>query len=97
MLKHVVFFKFKPEVNEPDIVELEKGFAALPGAIREIQEYDFGRDVIHSERSYDFALVSSFADLEAMERYQKHPDHLRVVEAVKRISSTILVVDFYQQ
>jgi hypothetical protein len=94
MLKHVVFFKFKPEVKEADIVELEKGLAALPRAIPEIHEYVFGRDVIHSERSYDFALVSGFADLKAMERYQKHPDHLRVVEVVKRISSTLLAVDF---
>lgn len=94
MLKHVVFFKFKPEVKESDIVELEKGLATLPGAIPEILEYVFGRDVIHSERSYDFALVSGFADLKAMERYQKHPDHLRVVDVVKRICSTVLAVDF---
>ena len=95
MLKHVVFFKFKSEVKEADIVELEKGLAALPGAIPEIQEYMFGRDVIHSERSYDFALVSGFADLKAMERYQKHPNHLPVLELVKRICSTVLAVDFH--
>jgi hypothetical protein len=95
MLKHVVFFKFKPEVKETDIVELEKGLAALPGAIPEIQESVFGRDVVHSERSYDFGLVSGFADLKAMERYQKHPDHLRVVEVVKRICSAVLAVDFH--
>jgi len=96
MLKHVVFFKFKAEVKDADVVEVEKGLAGLPAAIPEIQEYVFGRDVIHSERSYDFALVSGFADLKAMERYQKHPDHLRVVEVAKRISSNILAVDFYQ-
>ena len=95
MLKHVVLFKFKPEVKEADIVKLEKALAALPGAIPEIQEYVFGRDVIHSERSYDFALVSGFADLKAMERYQKHPKHLPVLEMVKRICSTILAVDFH--
>jgi hypothetical protein len=97
MLKHVVFFKFKPEVKETDIGEVEKGLAALPDAIPEIQEYVFGRDVIRSERSYDFALVSGFADLKAMEQYQKHPAHLRVVEVAKRISSSILAVDFYQR
>jgi len=96
MLKHVVLFKFKPEVKEADIVELEKRLAALPGAIPEIQEYLFGRDVIHSERSYDFALVSGFADLKAMERYQKHPQHLPVLDLVRRICSTILAVDFLQ-
>ena len=95
MLKHVVLFKFKPEVKEADIVKLEKALAALPGAIPEIQEYVFGRDVIHSERSYDFALVSGFADLKAMERYQKHPNHLPVLELVKQLCSTVLAVDFH--
>ena len=95
MLKHVVLFKFKPEVKEADIVELEKRLAALPSAIREIQEYVFGRDVIRSERSYDFALVSGFADLKAMERYQKHPDHLPVLDLVKRICGAVLAVDFH--
>jgi len=95
MLKHVVLFKFKPEVKEADIVELEKRLAALPSAIPEIQEYVFGRDVIRSERSYDFALVSGFADLKAMERYQKHPDHLPVLDLVKRICGAVLAVDFH--
>jgi Stress responsive A/B Barrel Domain len=95
MLKHVVLFKFKPEVKETDIVELEKRLAALPGAIPEIQEYVFGRDVIRSERSYDFALISGFADLKAMERYQKHPNHLPVLELVKRLCSAVLAVDFH--
>jgi len=96
MLKHVVLFKFKPEVKEADIVELEKRLAALPGAIPEIREYVFGRDVIRSERSYDFALVSGFADLKAMERYQKHPDHLPVLDLVRRICGAVLAVDFHQ-
>jgi Stress responsive A/B Barrel Domain len=95
MLKHVVFFKFKAEVKETDIAELEKGLAALPGAIPEIREYVFGRDVIRSERSYDFALVSGFADLKAMERYQTHPNHLPVLELVRRICSAVLAVDFH--
>ncbi|NLI33508.1 MAG: Dabb family protein [Deltaproteobacteria bacterium] len=94
MLKHVVFMKFRKGVTEPEIEDLEKGLAALPGKIAEIRGYDFGRDVLHTERSYDFALVSVFDDLDSMKRYQVHPDHQLVVGKVKSLSESILAVDF---
>lgn len=94
MLKHVVFIKFKPEASEADIHDLESSLKKLPEQIAEIQGYEFGRDVIHSERSYDFALVATLADLDALNRYQKHPDHLLVVDKVRKVSATVLAVDF---
>jgi hypothetical protein len=94
MIKHVVFMKFKPGVTDKDIAELEKGLGGLPGRIPEIKEYQFGRDIVHSERSYDFALVSAFDDMEALKRYQVNPNHLPVVSKVKELSEAILAVDF---
>jgi hypothetical protein len=94
MLKHIVFMKFKGSVTDNNINELETAMASLPGKIPEIKEYQFGRDIIRSERSYDFALVSAFDDLEAMKRYQVHPAHLPVIAKVKELCDTILAVDF---
>jgi len=94
MLKHVVFMKFKPTTTDTDILDLEKSLGALPGAIPEIKGYEFGRDIVKSERSYDFALISAFESLEAMKRYQVHPDHLVVLEKVKKLVDSILAVDF---
>jgi len=94
MIKHIVFMKFKASVTDNNITELETAMAGLPGKIPEIREYQFGRDIIHSERSYDFALISAFDDLEAMKRYQVHPAHLPVIAKVKELSETILAVDF---
>ncbi len=94
MLKHVVFMKFKDDVTDDKIAALEKGLAGLPGVIAEIKGFYFGRDVIHSERSYDFALVGDFESLEAMQRYQVHPAHVAVVGIVRSLSSSILAVDF---
>jgi heme-degrading monooxygenase HmoA len=94
MLKHVVFMKFKPGTSDAQIADLEKGLGALPGAIAEIKGFEFGRDILHSERSYDFALVSIFDDLPAMQRYQKQPDHVVVLGKVGSISDSIVVVDF---
>jgi hypothetical protein len=94
MLKHIVFMKFKPAVTDSEITNLEKAFAGLPGAIPEIKRYEFGRDIIHSERSYDFCLVSAFEDIESMKRYQAHPDHMVVLNMVRGMCDSILAVDF---
>jgi len=94
MLKHLVFMKFKATVDDSQISDLEQSLAALPAVIAEIREYVFGRDVVKSDRSYDFALVSAFADLDALKRYQVHPDHQVVVKKVVALCDSILAVDF---
>jgi hypothetical protein len=94
MINHVVLMKFKPDVSDDAINDLEKSLDDLPNKIVEIQTYEFGRDRGHSEQSYDFALVSLFANLEAVKRYREHPAHLKVLQKITRLVENILVVDF---
>ena len=94
MLKHVVLLKFKKGASESAIAEIEKGLGELPDIIPEIMEFLFGRDVVRSERSYDFALVSELENLEAMQRYQIHPAHQKVVAKIKEVCDSLLAVDF---
>jgi hypothetical protein len=94
MIQHVVFLKFKPETTEAMISEIETGLGALPGRIPEIRHYAFGRDVVRSQRSYDFALVSMFEDLDALKRYSGHPDHQAVLEKILAATENVLAVDF---
>ena len=94
MLRHVVLLKFKKGAPESALGEIEKGLGELPDIIPEIMEFQFGRDVLRSERSYDFALVSEFENLEAMQRYQIHPAHQKVVAKIKELCESLVVVDF---
>lgn len=94
MIKHLVFMKFKPGVTDEQIEKLRNSLSALPGKIPEIREYSFGKDVMRSERSLDFALVSAFTDLEALKRYSEHPDHQSVVSLVRSLSEKTLTVDY---
>lgn len=94
MIKHVVFLKFKADATEAMIAEIEAGLGALPGIIPEIRYYDFGRDVVHSPRSWDFALVSLFDDLDALKRYSGHPDHQAVLQKILAAAEHIAAVDF---
>ncbi len=94
MIKHVVFMRFKKGAHPEEIESIEKGLGSLPGVIPEIKSYDFGWDVLHTERSYDFALVSAFDNLESMQRYIDHPLHQAVAKKCRELSDSIVVVDF---
>jgi hypothetical protein len=94
MLNHVVMLKFKSGVEETDIKELEKMLEDLPNKITEIHSYEFGRDIIHSQKSFDFALVSLFANAEALKRYQEHRQHRPVLKKIKALCETVATVDF---
>jgi antibiotic biosynthesis monooxygenase (ABM) superfamily enzyme len=94
MITHVVMMKFRPEVSATDIDELEALLDSLPERIAEIQSYDFGRDVIRSDRSYDFALVAVFANLDTLSHYQTHPDHRKVVKRLGAMCDSIIAVDY---
>ena len=94
MITHVVMLKFKPETGEEEIRGLEALLDDLPNRIDEIRMYEFGRDVVRSPRSYDFALVSLFANRPALERYQSHPAHQPVLEKIKAVCAEVITVDF---
>jgi len=94
MINHVVLAKFNPGVSQVDIEELERMLDDLPNRITEIHTYEFGRDLVHSARSYDFAIVALFANLEALDRYQTHPRHLPVVKKIQEICESVITADF---
>ena len=94
MLTHIVLFKFKPGTTEDQIQKMAEGLGGLPQSIDEIREFRFGADIIRSERSYDLGLVSSFDDHDAMQRYQVHPEHQKVVGHIKTIAESIVAVDY---
>jgi len=94
MINHVVLAKFKPGVGKADIEELERILGDLPNKIIEIQTYEFGQDLVHAAKSYDFAIVALFANLEALDRYQTHPRHLPAAKKMQEICDDIITADF---
>ena len=94
MLNHIVMIKFKQTVSQETIGEIEAMLEDLPNKIIEIHSYEFGRDILHSDRSYDFALVSLFANKESLQRYQVHPDHQNLLSKLAPLCDHICTVDF---
>lgn len=94
MLRHIVVMKFRSDADEKRIAEVQEGLGRLPDRIPEIDSYEFGRDIGRSDRSYDFSLVSSFADMDALRTYMMHPEHQKVVGILKEICEDIRAVDY---
>lgn len=94
MIKHLVLFRFREDAGSAAIDAIIAGLNGLPALIADIRSFQVGRDILRSERSYDLALVSDFVDLAALERYQVHPEHQKVVALVKQAASSVVAVDY---
>lgn len=95
MIKHIVFFRVKSFSNKTEhINKLKYRLEALKKLIGQIQSLQVGINMSTRENAYDVALETVFADKEALEQYQVHPEHQKVVEYIKEITEDIAVVDY---
>lgn len=93
MIRHIVLFKIKPEFKE-EIPQLVKNFYGMKGRIEGLLDLESGEDVLHSERSYDLALICTFQDRAAFDAYQTHPVHLPVKKRMHEVRSGSVACDF---
>ncbi len=94
MIRHIVIFKFKPETTQSNREAFLEMLRALPSKIPEIVDFEAGFDVVRSPRAFDLALVASYADLGALDRYAKHDHHLPVIARSKEICEQVASVDY---
>ncbi|MDQ0794225.1 Dabb family protein [Streptomyces sp. B1I3] len=93
MISHIVCFRFLPGITwaDPRAVEAESISRAHPQHIPDIESWTAGRNTTVREVAHDFAVIGRFADRDALERYQTHPDHQRGVRAWKELSTWVVV------
>jgi hypothetical protein len=94
MIRHVVMFKFKPEADGDEVKKVLDALRLLPDKIEVIREYEVGEDVLRTPRSWDAVLVSTFDDLNDLQTYAVHDDHLAVVQLIQTLVQTVASVDF---
>lgn len=97
MIKHIVLFRFKETANfdkKEALIEVKNALDALPMKIPQIRKFETGVDILHKERSYDIAIVSEFDNLEDLEHYRIHPEHIKVVELIAKYKDSAVAVDY---
>ena len=93
MIRHIVLFKIKDEFKD-EIPLLVKNFEGMRGRIEGMLELQAGADILHSERSYDLALITVFDSRAAFDAYQTHPVHLPVKKRMHEVRSASVACDF---
>ena len=96
-LRHVVLFKFKPEVTKAQVQEVVDAFAALPKKIDTISDFEWGTDVSVEMKAEGFShcFVVSFADAKARDAYLPHAAHAEFVKLVGPRIEKVLVFDYW--
>jgi hypothetical protein len=94
MIRHVVFFKFRPEVSAANRTAVLNQLRALPDKIDVIRSFEVGEDIMYLARSWDAVLIATYDDLQALDIYTRHDDHVEVVLKLREICDDVGSVDF---
>lgn len=95
-IRHVVSLKLASTDSDEkaeQAAKIREGLNSLVGVVDEIRAMDVGADVV-GRGNWDVVLIADFDDLAALDRYQVHPEHKKVLGYVKSVSSSRVAVDF---
>lgn len=98
MVKHIVLFQLKPDmdpVKKAQVMEeFRAGIMALPPKIDCIRQIEVGFNANPSEK-YDVALYSEFDTLEDVKTYALHPQHIQVAAIIRPYIESRACSDYF--
>ncbi|MHC4742753.1 MAG: Dabb family protein [Planctomycetota bacterium] len=97
LLRHVVLFRFKKDAKAEDIKAIEEAFAALPGKVDSIYDFEWGTDVSVEGLADGFThcFVVTFKSEEDRAKYLPHPAHKAFGELLGPVLDKPFVVDYW--
>lgn len=96
MIKHIVMWKLKPEAEGHTASEnahwIKEHLEALMGVVPQLLSCEVGINVI--DGNYDACLISTFASLDDLDAYKKHPAHVAISSYCKKVRESRVACDF---
>ena len=89
MIRHVVLFQLvsdDPETRTVQVAEARQRLQALVGVVPGLVRMDVREDVLGGG-NFDFAVDADFDDLESLNGYTVHPEHVKAAEFIGTIRS----------
>ncbi len=83
MIQHIVLFRLKEGIDEDTLAQHMADFESLVDEIPDIEQIEVRRDIVGRPVSCHFGLVSQFTDMDALRRYQQHPEHVEALDRLK--------------
>ena len=93
MATHVVMW-WLCENNKKNQIEIQSLLSWLKDLNEEFESLEVGSNFNRSKFAYDLALITAPTDKVALEKYQKHPEHIIVAYRIKELTKERTVVDF---
>ena len=97
MVVHIVFFKFKEENKQANIIQVKQMLEDLMGAVPSLRSIDVGINFSKEQRAMDMSIITSFESKEGLEAYAIHPEHLKVIDFIKQVVEYTKVVDYERE
>lgn len=97
MIVHIVMWRIKDadrHAKAEKALKIKHLLESLRDLVPQIDVLHVGVNVVETEHSSDIVLYSQFKDLEALDAYQKHPEHIKVAAQVGPLFSERRMVDF---
>ncbi len=98
MVKHIVFWRLKPEAHGQSAAEnaraIKERLESLRGRVPGMLRIEVGIDFSRTDSSCDLALYSEFESRAALDAYQAHPEHKAVMPFILEARSERRLVDF---
>ncbi len=94
MFKHIVMWRFKPEVKQEDQLEMKRQLEGLMDVVPSLQAIEVGLNVAKGDAAYDVVLTTVFEDKVGFQAYATDPLHLEVVDFVRKLVCDRAVVDY---
>lgn len=98
MIKHIVFWNVKPEVNgetkEQMMLRIKEMLEALNGEIPGLLHAEVGINKNQKAGAYDICLYSEFPDWDSLAFYQDHPKHVACKGYIGAVAENRAVCDY---
>ena len=98
MIKHIVMFRLKESAlgrsKNENLQELKILLESLQEKIPVVKCLEVGINMGKSASASDIALYSEFDDIQALENYRIHSEHVKVVDYIDKVCSERRVADY---
>ena len=98
MIIHIVMWKLKESANgaskEENALKIKENLEGLKHKIEFIKSIEVGININKSEMAYDVVLNSEFDSIDALNEYQKHPEHVKAGGFIAAVTEKRVVADY---
>ena len=97
MIKHIVLFKMRDDIDvqekASELAVIKTELENLMGRVPSLRFMEVGLNCNKAEK-YELALVSTFDDLEGLEAYAVHPEHVAVGKKIRAMLDMRACTDY---